>query len=82
MAVEITFKFEKLPNSLAVITSVQCTGGGPLPEYAAALYLFRSVPGFREEICKGLSEEAIQALDNFDFKDSNIINLGERKCLH
>lgn len=82
MAVVISFKFEKLPNNPAVITSVQCNGEGQLPEYATALYLFRSVPGFREEICKGLPEEAIQALDDFDFKDSDVINLGERKCLH
>lgn len=82
MAVVISFKFEKLPNSSAVITSVQCNGEGSLPEYATALYLFRTVPGFREEICKGLPEEAIQALDNFDFKESDVINLGERKCLH
>lgn len=82
MAVVISFKFEKLPNNPAVVTSVKCSGEGILPEYATALYLFRSVPGFREEICKGLPEEAIQALDNFDFKDSDVINLGERKCLH
>lgn len=82
MAVEITFKFEKLSNNPAVVTSVKCKGEGNLPEYATALYLLRSVPCFREEICKGLPEEAIQALDNFDFKDSDVINLGERKCLH
>lgn len=82
MAVEITFKFEKLPSNSAVITSVKGSGEGILPEYATALYLFRSVPGFREEVCKGLPEEAIQALDNFDFKESDVINLGERKCLH
>lgn len=82
MAVEISFKFEKLPNNPAVVTSVKCTGEGILSEYATALYLLRSVPGFREEVCKGLPEEAIQALDNFDFKDSDVINLGERKCLH
>lgn len=82
MAVEITFKFEKLPNNSAVVTSVKCTGEGILPEYATALYLLRSVPGFREEFCKGLPEEAIQALDNFDFKESDVINLGECKCLH
>lgn len=82
MAVEITFKFEKLPNNQAVVTSVKCTGEGQLPEYATALYLFRSVPGLWEEFCKGLPEEAIQALDNFDFKESDVINLGERKCLH
>ena len=79
MAVVISFKFEKLPNNPAVVTSVKCTGEGNLPEYATALYLFRSVPGFREEVCKGLPEEA---LDNFDFKESDVINLGERKCLH
>lgn len=82
MAVEITFKFEKLPNNSAVVTSVKCTGGGNLPEYATALFLFRSFPGFREVFCKGLPEEAIQTLDNFDFKESDVINLGERKCLH
>lgn len=82
MAVEITFKFEKLPNNPAVVTSVKCTGEGILPEYATALYLLRSVPQLREEVCKGLPEEAIQALDNFDFKESDVINLGERKCLH
>lgn len=82
MAVVISFKFEKLPNNSAVVTSMQCTGEGILPEYATALYLLRSVPGFREDFCKGLPEEAIQALDNFDFKESNVINLGERKCLH
>lgn len=68
MAVEITFKFEKLPNNQAVVTSVKCTGEGILPEYATALYLFRSVPGFREKVCKDLPEEAIQALDNFILK--------------
>lgn len=82
MSVEITFKFEKLPNNPAVITSVKCTGEGTLPEYATALYLLRTIPGFREEVCKGLPKEAIQALDDFDFKDSDVINLGERKCLH
>lgn len=82
MAVVISFKVEKLPNNPAVVISVQCNGEGSLPEYATALYLFRSVPGFREKICKGLPEEAIQALDNFDFKESDVINLGERKCLH
>ena len=51
MAVEITFKFEKLPNNPAVVTSVKCNGEGNLPEYATALYLLRSVPGFREEVC-------------------------------
>lgn len=82
MAVVISFKFEKLPNNSAVVTSVKCTGEGILPEYATALYLFRSVPGFWEEVCKGLPEEAIQALNNFDFKECDVINLGERKCLH
>ena len=52
MAVVISFKFEKLPNNPAVITSVQCKGEGSLPEYATALYLVRSVPGYREEISK------------------------------
>lgn len=82
MPVVISFKFEKLPNNSAVVTSVKCNGEGSLPEYATALYLLRSIPGFREEVCKGLPEEAIQALDNFDFKESDVINLGERKCLH
>lgn len=82
MAVEISFKLEELPNNSAVITSVKCTGEGTLPEYATALHLFRSVPGFQKEICKGFPEEAIQALNNFDFEDSDIINLGEHKCLH
>lgn len=82
MAIEITFKFEKLPNNPAVGIFVKCTGEGIFPEYATALYLLRSVPGFREKICKDLPEEAIQALDNFDFKDSDVINLGEHKCLH
>lgn len=82
MSVEITFKFEKLPNNSAVVTFVKCSGEGILPEYATALYLFHTVPGFREEVCKGLPEEAIQALDDFNFKESDVINLGERKCLH
>lgn len=82
MSVVISFKFEKLPNKSAVITSVQCDGEGILPEYATALYLFRTIPGFREEVCKKLPEETIQALDDFDFKDSDVINLGECKCLH
>lgn len=68
MAVEITFKFEKLPNNSAVVTSMKCTGEGDFPEYATALYLLRSVPGFREEACKGLPEEVIQALDNLILK--------------
>lgn len=82
MAVVISFKFEKLPSNSAVITSVKCTGEGSVPEYATALYLLRSVPGFREEICKALPDEAVQALGDFNFEDSDIMNLGERKCLH